>query len=31
MPMARPRIEVGKISERMTQVTGPTDMAKQAM
>ena len=29
--IARPRIRVGKISDRITQVTGPTDRAKQAM
>ena len=31
MAMARPRILVGKISERITHTTGPTDIAKQAM
>ena len=31
MAMARPRIRVGKISERTTQTTGPMERAKQAM
>ena len=31
MAMARPRMRVGKISANSTQVTGPTDKAKQAM
>ncbi len=30
-PAARPRTRVGNISERITQVTGPTDRAKQAI